>query len=113
MPAHRFFEDLVAVLVAFLAPVHGDIGLPEQVFGPVSACFAVPAHDDPGAGGDEHLVVVEDEGGSQPPRDPAGNADRLRYVLDVLEQDGELVSAASGHCVIRLQDQLEPVGYLT
>ena len=57
------------------------------------------ADDDPGRGGDDDLPPAERERLGQAGQDPLGDGERLRLVVEVLEEGDELVAAEAAERV--------------
>src|SRR5439155_13472226 len=105
--AHRRLEDLEARAAPLLGAVHGEVGVPEEVLGPI---LAVVAQGDTDAGADEDLVAAEVDGLTDVVDHAPGHARRAGFVLHLLEEDGELVTAHAGNCVLAANRGLETPG---
>jgi hypothetical protein len=94
---HRHFEDLIPGPASFLGPVHGQVGVAQQVVGPV---LTVVAQGDADAGAHEHLMAPEVDGPADVVDDALRHAGGLDFVFDLFEQHRELVAAHAGHRVL-------------
>ena len=100
-------EQLIAAAAALLCPVHRRVGVADQGLGPL-ARFA--RQRDADTDGHEVLDPTEHERPREQRSDALGDLDRLPFLAQVLDQDGELVAAETGHGVAGAERLLEPRG---
>ena len=95
---HPGVVALEPALAGRLGPVHGQVGVAQQLVGPVD----VAVHPgDADAGADVQLAVVDQERLAQASRIRSATVSTLGVVAGVLDQHGELVAAEAGHGVAR------------
>ena len=104
---HRGFERDVAALSGRLGTVHGDVSIPEHLFG--GSPLAV--HCDPDARRELDAVAFELERLGQGPQDALGALTRLRGPGHVLEEHGEFVPSEPRDRVGRTNDAPQSIAY--
>ncbi len=90
---HDAVEHHVAGAPRGLGPVHGGVGVAQQILRPL---VLRRVDGDADRGGDEDLVAAEIDGGRQAVVDALGHAHGVADVAPAFEQDGELVAAHPG-----------------
>lgn len=107
--AEVLVEDVGSVTAPVLGSVEGEVCLLEQ---PLSAVPGIGGDGDAGAGRAGELLPLDQERSATCLDDPGTERDDLLGVGDVLDDDGELVTAQSGQRVLRTQDLEQPLGHL-
>ena len=106
---HLGVVALVAALAGRLGPVHGQVGVAQQLVGAVDvALHPGDAHAAP----DVQLAPVDLERLAQPFQHPVGHLDDVDVVAGVLDQHGELVAAEPGHGVAGPHAGVQALGHL-
>ena len=106
---HLGVVALVAALAGRLGPVHGQVGVAQQLVGAVDvAVHPGDAHAAP----DVQLAPVDLERLAQPFQHPVGHLDDVDVVAGVLDQHGELVAAEPGHGVAGPHAGVQALGHL-
>ena len=101
---HVAGEDLVAGATAHLGPVHRRVGVPQHVLG---ALIARARQRDADAHAGEHLDPLYLQRGSHLLVNSLGHARGVGLGADVVEQDGELITAEAGQRISRANAALE------
>ncbi len=99
-------EELGAMSALVLGAVHRGVGVADEG---LRRLGSVSGAGDPDAGGDEDLVVGEQDGTRDLFEDSVGEAHHRVRVVDVGAEDRELVTAETGHGVARSQHATEAV----
>ena len=102
--AHRLVEHFPAPLAALLGPVHGGVGVTQQLVGPFAAGCG---ERDADAGTEELLLAFQEERLLHHFEEPLGHLDGLvagSCAGEILAQHGELVAAETRHRVTGPQD---------
>ncbi len=104
---HLFVKDRIPVPPEILGPVHGVVGIAQQIFRFVVARMP---HGDSGADGGVGLRVVELERDLELLMKAFGDARRVADRLDVLRDDDEFVAAEATDRVAGPADGSDPIG---
>ena len=103
---HLRLEEHVAVLAIRLGPIHGHVGIAQQVAGP-EVRAAGEGHPD--AGARHHPLPLHHERGLEGAEQAPGQPDRVGGSAGVLHQDRELVTAQPAGEVAPAQAGADPV----
>ena len=104
---HRRVERLAPPLAELLRPVHGDIGVPEELLG--LRC-GVPRGHDAHACADPDLGLGEGEVDAERALHPLRHDEGVAFVVHVLAEDHELVAPEACNEVRRSHGTLDPAG---
>ena len=88
-----------------LGPIHGRVGVPEEVLGLVTVG---PGNHDTDADRGEYLVPLKAERLSDLPLDPPNRRFYVGGAVDVLEEQGEFVAAQPGYGVPEVDALQQP-----
>jgi hypothetical protein len=103
---HLRVVALVAAAPGRLGPVHGQVGVAQQVVGPLDvALHPGDAH----AAAHVQLAPIDHERPGQPLQDALGHLGDVDVVAGVLDEHGELVAAEAGHGVAGPHARVEPL----
>jgi hypothetical protein len=95
---HARVVALESAVAGRLGPVHGQVGVAQQLIGPVDiGVHAGDSHAAPHVA----LAVVDEEGLAEVLQDPLGDRGQFEVVAGVLDEHGELIAAEAGNRVAR------------
>jgi len=103
---HLGLEEHVAILAVRLGPIHGHVGIAQQVAGPE---FRASGEGHPDAGARHHPLPLHHERGLEGAEQAPGQSDRGGGTAGVLHQDRELVAAQPAGEVAPAQAAADPV----